>query len=109
MHFDNDAVGADGDSRARGGRHQASASRGVRRIDHHRQVAKLLAKRDACKIQRVPQFGVKRLDSRSHSTTLGFPPDSKYSAANSHSLIVAEGPRFSSTGRDTVASRRNSG
>ena len=31
---------------------------------------------------------------RSHKMTLGFPPDSKYSAASSHSLIVAEGPRF---------------
>src|SRR5882724_508287 len=44
---------------------------------------------------------------RSHSTTFGLPPASRYSAANNHSLIVAEGPRLSRIGRGSVASLRN--
>ena len=53
MHFDDDAIGSDGNRRARGGGNQAAASRGVRRIDHDGQVAKFLGERNAREVESV--------------------------------------------------------
>jgi hypothetical protein len=41
----------------------------------------------ACRFRKV-------LIPRSHSTTWSFPPESRYSAASSHSFTVADGPRL---------------
>ena len=59
-------------------------------------------------IKRIAHLRLESFDATLAKHNLIVSPESKYSAARSHSFTVADGPRFNSTGFFTVASRRNS-
>src|SRR5208282_928987 len=107
MHLDNQAVGSDCNRRPRNCPDQALLAGAMRRIGHDRQMRELFGKGDGSQIESVAHAGFERLDARSQSTTWSFPPESRYSAASSHSFTEAEGPRLSRMGFLIMASLRS--
>ena len=63
MHFHNQAVGSNGNARARQRRNQAALSSGVARIQNHRQMRQLIERRHGRDVAGVARHGFKGADT----------------------------------------------
>jgi len=101
VDFDEEAIGAGGDSGAGHGRHFVAAAGAVRRIRKHRKMRKFFDDRDGGDVEGVAGVGFKGADAALAENDVEIAAARMYSALISSSSIVADMPRFKRTGLRT--------